>query len=596
MAIDYDKNEYTLTYDEEKQKYRLKYSQADVFAVVIAKSLAEAPVEKVDIRIKNSIIHGMTINPINEGVELNNVKIVFENTDNFSGANLIVTSNTDFSVKNNKGACMLYGCKGLILDGACSFSDNRNIKVRANFMRTSDMTNERLRFSELKVENCKNTSKDSDSLINNFADIVFRESSTRNRLNLKNITVDYRSGTTQSTIRGKNIGVDSVAYSNYSIENAKISSPEGIEISETLNVDIKNLEVKADAALSCAGIDKSKIGIDGLTIGEKASLDLLLNPENLKENLRGDIIIKNCAIKDNSKLEIWGTYDTLITLENIDVIDAKARLNPTSFSKDSGDFEIRNVKELKLRGRYDAYGFEVSDCDKFELGLNKPDSYASVNANVSVKNCKRISLKSHNKIHDMVQGTFYLLAINGEVSAKNIEFEGWLSLLCCECVGQKIKADRVTLNNSQLFIKGNCEVLDLVATEIDKITAVDSQIRNVEVIKPNAECKLETDIKQSIVKNVNICFSDTKKSDSEKISIIETELNDSEIRGNAKILNSVISGAITGSTFEADFVSYFGNKQELIEGVFANQNFDEPKQVKPVETIKSDKKINDVEL
>ena len=51
MALDYDKTEYTLTYNEEKQKYRLKYSQADVFAVVIAKSLVEAPVEKVDIRI-----------------------------------------------------------------------------------------------------------------------------------------------------------------------------------------------------------------------------------------------------------------------------------------------------------------------------------------------------------------------------------------------------------------------------------------------------------------------------------------------------------------------------------------------------------------
>lgn len=44
MALDYDKTEYTLTYNEEKQKYRLKYSQADVFAVVIAKSLVEAPV------------------------------------------------------------------------------------------------------------------------------------------------------------------------------------------------------------------------------------------------------------------------------------------------------------------------------------------------------------------------------------------------------------------------------------------------------------------------------------------------------------------------------------------------------------------------
>lgn len=103
-------------------------------------------------------------------------------------------------------------------------------------------------------------------------------------------------------------------------------------------------------------------------------------------------------------------------------------------------------------------------------------------------------------------------------------------------------------------------------------------------------------IEQSIVKNVNVAITDTQKSGSEKISIIGLELSDSEIRGSAKLVDSIISGAVTGSTFEVESTSYFGRKDVVVEGAYINQELDEPKQVKPVEVVKSDKKINDVEL
>ena len=595
MALDYDKTEYTLTYNEEKQKYRLKYSQADVFAVVIAKSLVEAPVEKVDIRIKNSVLHGMTIYPINEGVELNNVKIYFEDTDNFSGANLLVTPNTDFCVKNNKGACMLYGCEGLILDGACSFSDNLNIKVCANFTRTSATTNERLRFSELKVENCKNTSKNSYTLINNFADIVFKESSTRNRLNLKNITADYHSGSIKSPIKGRNIGVDSIAYSNFSIENANIFSLYGIKIEEALNTDIKGLEMKADAVLSCVGVNKSSIGIDGLVMGEKSSLGLSINTEDAKGGVTKDIIVKDCALKDNSKLNISAVYGG-IKLENIGLIDAAANITAISYQKENDDLTVRNVKEFKLKGVYDVHGFGVKNCDKFELGLNRPDGNDPINANIGAANCKSVVFKANSKVGHFVKGRLDLLAINAEVCAKNIEFGGWNSTLYCECVGKKIQANKVTLNNANLSIKGASEVSDLVAAYINKLTVTDSQVSGLDLLKDNVKCTLDVNIEQSIVKNVNVAITDTQKSDSEKISIIGSELSDSEIRGSAKLVDSIISGAVTGSTFEVESTSYFGRKDIVMEGAYINQELDEPKQVKPVEVVKSDKKINDVEL
>lgn len=595
MALDYDKTEYTLTYNEEKQKYRLKYSQADVFAVVIAKSLVEAPVEKVDIRIKNSVLHGMTIYPINEGVELNNVKIYFEDTDNFSGANLLVTPNTDFYVKNNKGACMLYGCEGLILDGACSFSDNLNIKVCANFMRISATTNERLRFSELKVENCKNTSKNSYSSINNFADIVFREASTRNRLNLKNITVDYHSGSIQSPIKGRSIGVDSIAYSNFSIENANIFSLYGIKIEEALNTDIKGLEMKADAVLSCGGVNKASIGIDGLVMGEKSSLGLSINTEDAKGGVTKDIIVKDCALKDNSKLNISAVYGG-IKLENIGLIDAAANITAISYQKENDDLTVRNVKEFKLKGVYDVHGFGVKNCDKFELGLNRPDGNDPINANIGAANCKSVVFKANSKVGRFVKGRLDLLAINAEVCAKNIEFGGWNSTLYCECVGKKIQANKVTLNNANLSIKGASEVSDLVAAYINKLTVTDSQVSGLDLLKDNVKCTLDVNIEQSIVKNVNVAITDTQKSGSEKISIIGSELSDSEIRGSAKLVDSIISGAVTGSTFEAESTSYFGRKDVIMEGAYINQELDEPKQVKPVAVVKSDKKINDVEL
>lgn len=595
MALDYDKTEYTLTYNEEKQKYRLKYSQADVFAVVIAKSLVEAPVEKVDIRIKNSVLHGMTIYPINEGVDLNNVKIYFEDTDNFSGANLLVTPNTDFCVKNNKGACMLYGCEGLILDGACSFSDNLNIKVCANFTRTSATTNERLRFSELKVENCKNTSKNSYSSINNFADIVFREASTRNRLNLKNITADYNSGSIQSPIKGRNIGVDSIAYSNFSIENTNIFSLYGIKIDGALNADIKGLEMKADAVLSCVGVNKSSIGIDGLVMGEKSSLGLSINTEDAKGGVTKDIIVKDCALKDNSKLNISAVYGG-IKLENIGLIDAAANITAISYQKENDDLTVRNVKEIKLKGVYDVRGFGVRNCDKFELGLNRPDGYEPINANIGAQNCKSVVLKANSKVGRSIKGNLDLLAVNAEVFAKNIEFGGWNSTLYCECLGKKIQANKVTLNNANLSIKGGSEVLDLVASYINKITVTDSQVSGLDLLKDDVKCTLDVNIEQSIVKKVNVAISDTQKSSSEKISIIESELSDSEIRGSAKLVDSIISGAVTGSTFEAESTSYFGRKDVIMEGAYINQELDEPKQVKPVEVVKSDKKINDVEL
>ena len=591
MALDYDKTEYTLTYNEEKQKYRLKYSQADLFAVVIAKSLVEAPVEKVDIRIKNSVLHGMTIYPINEGVKLNNVKIYFEDTDNFSGANLLVTPNTDFHVKNNKGACMLYGCEGLILDGACSFSDNLNIKVCANFTRTSATTNERLRFSELKVENCKNTSKKSYSSINNFADIVFREASTRNRLNLKNITADYHSGSIQSPIKGRNIGVDSIAYSNFSIENANIFSLYGIKIEEALNTDIKGLELKADAVLSCGGVNKASIGIDGLVMGEKSSLDLSIT----KGEVMKDIIVKDCALKDNSKLNISAVYGG-IKLENVGLIDAAAKITAISYQKGNEDFTARNIKEFKLKGVYDVRGFGVRNCDKFELGLNRPDGNDPINANIGAENCKSVVLKANSKVGRFVKGKIDLLAVNAEVCAKNIEFGGWNSTLYCECVGKKLQANKVTLNNAKLSIKGASEVLDLVGAYINDITVTDSQVSGLDLLKDNVKCTLDVNIEQSIVKNVNIAITDTQKSGSEKISIIESELSDSEIRGSAKLVDSIISGAVTGSTFEAESTSYFGRKDVIMEGAYINQELDEPKQVKPVAVVKSDKKINDVEL
>jgi hypothetical protein len=595
MALDYDKTEYTLTYNEEKQKYRLKYSQADVFAVVIAKSLVEAPVEKVDIRIKNSVLHGMTIYPINEGVELNNVKIYFEDTDNFSGANLLVTPNTDFYVKNNKGACMLYGCEGLILDGACSFSDNLNIKVCANFMRISATTNERLRFSELKVENCKNTSKNSYSSINNFADIVFREASTRNRLNLKNITVDYHSGSIQSPIKGRSIGVDSIAYSNFSIENTNIFSLYGIKIAKALNTDIKSLEMKADTALSCEGVNKSSIDIDGLVMGEKSSLDLLINSEYAQEGATMDIAVKDCALKHNSKLDISTLYGG-ITLENIDLIDAAAKITAISYQKENGGFMARNIKEFKLKGVYDVRGFGINNCDKFELGLNRPDGYEPINANIGAQNCKSVVLKANSKVGRSIKGNLDLLAVKAEVFAKNIEFGGWNSTLYCECVGKKIQANKVTLNNANLSIKGGSEVSDLVASYINKITVTDSQVSGLDLLKDDVKCTLDVNIEQSIVKNVNVAITDTQKSGSDKISIIGSELSDSEIRGSAKLVDSIISGAVTGSTFEVESTSYFGRKDVVVEGAYINQELDEPKQVKPVEVVKSDKKINDVEL
>lgn len=595
MALDYDKTEYTLTYNEEKQKYRLKYSQADLFAVVIAKSLVEAPVEKVDIRIKNSVLHGMTIYPINEGVELNNVKIYFEDTDNFSGANLLVTPNTYFCVKNNKGACMLYGCEGLILDGACSFSDNLNIKVCANFMRTSATTNERLRFSELKVENCKNTSKNSYTLNNNFADIVFREASTRNRLNLKNITADYHSGSIQSPIKGRNIGVDSIAYSNFSIENANIFSLYGIKIDGALNADIKGLEMKADAVLSCVGVNKSSIGIDGLVMGEKSSLGLSINTEDAKGGVTKDIIVKDCALKDNSKLNISAVYGG-IKLENIGLIDAAANITAISYQKENDDLTVRNVKEFKLKGVYDVHGFGVKNCDKFELGLNRPDGNDPINANIGAANCKSVVFKANSKVGRFVKGRLDLLEINAEVCAKNIEFGGWNSTLYCECVGKKLQANKVTLNNANFSIKGASEVSDLVAAYINKLTVTDSQVSGLDLLKDNVKCTLDVNIEQSIVKNVNVAITDTQKSDSEKISIIGSELSDSEIRGSAKLVDSIISGAVTGSTFEVESTSYFGRKDIVMEGAYINQELDEPKQVKPVEVVKSDKKINDVEL
>lgn len=595
MALDYDKTEYTLTYNEEKQKYRLKYSQADVFAVVIAKSLVEAPVEKVDIRIKNSVLHGMTIYPINEGVELNNVKIYFEDTDNFSGANLLVTPNTDFYVKNNKGACMLYGCEGLILDGACSFSDNCNIKVCANFMRTSDMTNERLRFSELKVENCRNTSKNSYSSINNFADIVFREHSIRNRLNLKNIMVEYQSDSIQSPIKGRSIGVDSIAYSNFSIENANIFSLYGIMIDETLNADVKGLEIKADAFLKCKGVNKSNVGVNGLVMGEKSSLNLLIDPDDARDGVTNDITVKDCALKNNSKLGISALYGG-IKLENLGLIDADASITAISYQKETGGFTARNVKEFKLKGVYGVRGFGVNNCDKFELGLNRPNGNEHINANIGAENCKSVVLKANSKIGRYVKGTLDLLAIDAEICAKNVEFEGWNSALYCECVGKKLQANKITLNNSNLSIKGGSEASDLVARDINNITVTDSQVSGLDLLKDNVKCTLDVNIEQSIVKNVNVAITDTQKSGSEKISIIESELSDSEIRGSAKLVDSIISGAVTGSTFEVESTSYFGRKDIVMEGAYINQELDEPKQVKPVAVVKSDKKINDVEL
>jgi hypothetical protein len=596
MALDYDKTEYTLTYNEEKQKYRLKYSQADVFAVVIAKSLVEAPVEKVDIRIKNSVLHGMTIYPINEGVELNNVKIIFENNDNFSQTNLLVTPNTDFSVKNNKGACQLYGSSGLILDGACSFNNNRDVKIFVDFIRTSATNKELLKFSELKVENCKNTSKNNYSLNNNFANIIFRVPSARNRLNLKNIMVDCQTDIINSAIRGEGIGVDSIEYSNFSIENAKISSAYGIRIMETINTDIKNLELKADASLYCENVKRSGVDIDGLVIGEKSNLEFSLNPDCTKEESRSALIVKNCAIKNNSKLIMWATNnDTRIKLENIDVIDVKGELTAASFTKESGNFEVRDVKEFKIRGRYDVHCFEVTDCDKFELGLNKTDNYLTLKASVKSKNCKKVSLKASNKMAGDVKGTLDLLAINAEVSAKNIEFGVWNSILCCECVDNKIKADNIKLNNSNLHIKGGSEVSDLVAESTHGIIVANSQVKGLNF---NVQRKLNVNIEESIVKNVNVKISDNAQNawELEKISIIDSELSDSEIRGGAKLVNSVISGAVTGPTFEADSASYFGGKDVLLNGTYANQDIDGLKQVKPVEVVKSDKKINDVEL
>lgn len=595
MALDYDKTEYTLTYNEEKQKYRLKYSQADVFAVVIAKSLVEAPVEKVDIRIKNSVLHGMTIYPINEGVELNNVKIYFEDTDNFSGANLLVTSNTDFYVKNNKGACMLYGCEGLILDGACSFSDNLNIKVCAIFTRTSATTNERLRFSELKVENCRNTSKNGSSLINNFADIVFREHSIRNRLNLKNITVEYHSDSIQSPIKGRNIGVDSIAYSNFSIENANIFSLYGIMIDETLNADVKGLEIKTDAFLKCKGVNKSNVDINGLVMGEKSSLNLLIDPDDARDGVTNDITIKDCALKNNSKLGISALYGG-IKLENLGIIDANASITAISYQKETGGFTARNVKEFKLKGVYGVRGFGVNNCDKFELGLNRPDGNEHINANIGAENCKSIVLKANSKVGRFVKGTLDLLAVNAEICAKNVEFEGWNSALYCECLGKKLQGNKITLNNSNLSIKGGSEASDLVARNINNITVTDSQVSGLDLLKDNVKCTLDVNIEQSIVKNVNVAITDTQKSGLEKISIIGSELSDSEIRGNAKLVDSIISGAVTGSTFEVESTSYFGRKDVVVEGAYINQELDEPKQVKPVEVVKSDKKINDVEL
>ena len=256
----------------------------------------------------------------------------------------------------------------------------------------------------------------------------------------------------------------------------------------------------------------------------------------------------------------------------------------------------RNIKEFKLKGVYDVRGFGINNCDKFELGLNRPDGYEPINANIGAQNCKSVVLKANSKVGRSIKGNLDLLAVKAEVFAKNIEFGGWNSTLYCECVGKKIQANKVMLNNANLSIKGGSEVSDLVASYINKITVTDSQVSGLDLLKDDVKCTLDVNIEQSIVKNVNVAITDTQKSGSDKISIIGSELSDSEIRGSAKLVDSIISGAVTGSTFEVESTSYFGRKDVVVEGAYINQELDEPKQVKPVEVVKSDKKINDVEL
>lgn len=353
--------------------------------------------------------------------------------------------------------------------------------------------------------------------------------------------------------------------------------------------------MKADAVLSCVGVNKSSIGIDGLVMGEKSSLGLSINTEDAKGGVTKDIIVKDCALKDNSKLNISAVYGG-IKLENIGLIDAAANITAISYQKENDDLTVRNIKEFKLKGVYDVHGFGVKNCDKFELGLNRPDGNDPINANIGAANCKSVVFKANSKVGRFVKGRLDLLAINAEVCAKNVEFGGWNSTLYCECVGKKLQANKVTLNNANLSIKGASEVSDLVATYINKLTVADSQVSGLDLLKDNVKCTLDVNIEQSIVKNVNVAITDTQKSGSEKISIIGSELSDSEIRGSAKLVDSIISGAVTGSTFEVESTSYFGRKDVVVEGAYINQELDEPKQVKPVEVVKSDKKINDVEL
>ena len=604
MAVIYDKEKYSVEISESKEGvsgYRFIQNDKKLENIFfVEKALYEADEKDVSIKITDSALQSVSFLLRNQ-VPPKGIKAEISNNGLLARGEFYLGNDCEVKIADNQGESYLSDNKYLIDDeGKFVFTNNNNVSlsIRKPFLEYTVPS-----FKLFSMTNSHSyKSYDFPAVWLNFTNSTENNVVEVDGLEILDTEIWAKNGVALRINSAKD-------GSKASIKDVQAKSSIQIEAYE--RVEIENVKLADWATLTLYARGDANVFVSNYTAEHNATLHLSIKDSEFlikDEESDNKIKLSNCLHKKDSRL-IMETLSNNITVKDVDSLLAIASSTYNEKGPcearvvSSYDISIQRTSDIKLFGELNASSFFIEDAELVEVELNKREYTSVVNGSkgkisIEILGSKEVVFRADS---DDFYGELHLKARNNASiiahNVKTLKNDAAIHIVAEENERVEINnVEKVTLNNAKLSIKGASEVLDLVGAYINDITVTDSQVSGLDLLKDNVKCTLDVNIEQSIVKNVNVAITDTQKSGSEKISIIESELSDSEIRGSAKLVASIISGAVTGSTFEAESTSYFGRKDVIMEGAYINQELDEPKQVKPVAVVKSDKKINDVEL
>lgn len=597
MAVIYDKNEYDVTYEKEEKLYRFTHKNfkwSNVFAkdawFKVDEELFDLPEESAKIEVKNTVLDNVhfkrtTVNDFKSEP----IRVLIENNEVYRDTEFFLDNGSDVTIKDNLGECGIEG--KVFASGKFDFIKNDNVRFEAEKYHDVRYLN----FGELDISGCSSDAIKDSTVDYSCVGVRFTDMRP-NKVKIKDceFLFEHTSKSVYNRIahiysRSEPKGSASIVIENCKFDGCSLSS-------FSKDFFAKNVQL-------CKGSDittTSKHGtveLENTKFGEYSMLRVQTN-----ENTQA--VVKNCNMGVMSNLKIVNFVGEIVLTDIADISCCGDRQNRSSrascaeIETASPKVFINAVKSLSIIGEYNCNGFIVNGCDKFKLHLNDSADQRIAgyrgNVKIDINGCREAILKANpSKFFGNLEVNAFMaesinvnkmIAITQEASIKIIAEQY-----------DKIESKELTVSGG-VELKGNVKFNNSAVQGYSYVAVKNSQIENC-FFETKSDKIEPIQVKDSLLSNVS--FLNTSDRPADIVKIVDSEITESDIRGNANV-NASILYDIRGEDIEAENTTYFGKDKTPLLGKLGDDLSDAPlKAVKkdPVVNVVVDKKkTNDIEL